>query len=114
MDSLLSTVGLAYKLTDNWTALGKSIVYIADNKGPGVTDQTQARIQMGAAWRQTSTDVWNALGKYEFRTESGPPGIFNPGVGLTTGGQVDRQVNIITLDVNCQPSPTWLLSGQCR
>ena len=52
VDSLLNSFGFAYKLTDNWTALAKSVVYIADNKGPSAINQTQARIQAGAAWRQ--------------------------------------------------------------
>jgi hypothetical protein len=114
VDSLLNSVGLAYRLTNDWTALGKTIVYLAHNKTAGISDQQQARIQIGAAWRQTTTDIWNALGKYEFRTENGPPGVFDSGAGAITSGltgQVNRQVNIVSFDVNCQPSADWLISG---
>src|SRR5439155_11817372 len=71
VDSVLNTLGLAYKLNESWTALAKSVVYLAHNKGPSALDQTQARAQAGLAWRQTERDVWNALGKYEFRAEDG-------------------------------------------
>lgn len=110
VDSLLNTIGFGYKMNAEWTALAKSIVYIANNKGPDQVDQRQARIQLGAAWRQTSTDIWNALGKYEFRTENGAAGLFDPGISLSTH-PVNRDVNIISLDVNCQPAQDWQISG---
>ncbi len=111
VDSLLNTFGLAYKLSDNWTALGRSVLYLAENKGLDGVDQRQARVQGGFAWRQTTADVWNALGKYEFRTENGAPGTFNGGLALAGAGEVQRRVNILSLDVNCQPSADWQLSG---
>jgi hypothetical protein len=110
VDSLLDTFGLAYKLNENWTALGKSVVYVAHNKGPSAIDQTQARIQAGAAWRQTSQDIWNALAKYEFRTEDGAAGTFDGGTPTALGPDVQRRVNIASLDVNCQPDADWLLT----
>ena len=110
VDSLLETFGFAYKLSDNWTTLTKSVIYLANNKGPGGVDQQQARIQAGLAWRQTSEDVWNALGKYEFRTEDGAPGTFDGGTATATGN-VQRKVNILSLDVNCQPNADWQLSA---
>jgi hypothetical protein len=110
VDSLLETIGVAYKLNDDWTTLAKSVVYLAENKGPGAVDQTQARVQAGLAWRPTRTDVWNALGKYEFRIENGAPGVFDGG-SLTTPGDVHRRVNIVSLDVNYQPEADWQMSG---
>lgn len=111
VDSLLDTFGVAYKLNQNWTALGKSVIYLADNKGPSAINQTQARIQAGAAWRQTNEDVWNALGKYEFRTENGAIGTFDGGTPTPLGPDVQRRVNIASLDVNWQPDPDWQLSA---
>jgi hypothetical protein len=110
VDSLLNSLGVAYKLTDNWTALGKSVIYVAENKGPGAVDQTQARIQGGFAWRQTTTDVWNALGKYEFRTEDGAVGTFDGGSPLAAQREVQRRVNVLSLDVNYQPHADWQLN----
>lgn len=111
VDSLLNTFGVAFKLNDNWTALGRSVIYVADNKGLESVDQQQARVQGGFAWRQTSADVWNALGKYEFRTEHGAPGSFIGGLALADTSEVQRRVHILSFDVNCQPNADWQLSG---
>ena len=92
------------------TALGKSVVYLDHNKGPSAIDQTKARIQAGAAWRQTGQDIWNALAKYEFRTENGAAGIFDGGTPTALGPDVQRRINIASLDVNCQPDANWLLT----
>ncbi len=111
VNSALNTFGLATRINDNWTALGKSIVYLAKNKGPNTTDQTQARVQAGLAWRQTETDVWNALGKYEFRWEDGAPGGIG-GLGVSPSAvSARRRVHIVSLDVNCQPSTDWILGA---
>jgi uncharacterized repeat protein (TIGR01451 family) len=111
VDSALNTLGLGYKINDNWTALGKSILYLAHNKGPSAVDQTQARVQAGLAWRQTDKDVWNAVGKYEFRAENGAPGSFD-GFGVSNvDGDVQRRVHIVSLDVNCQPNADWVLGA---
>ena len=111
VDSLLNTFGAAWKLNESWTALGKSVLYLAENKGPGAVDQTQARVQGGFAWRQATADVWNALGKYEFRTENGAPGLFDGGTAAWSAGEVQRRVNILSFDVNCQPSADSQLSA---
>lgn len=110
VDSLLNSLGAAVKLDDNWTALAKSIIYLAENKTAGSVDQTQARIQGGFAYRPTNTDTWNALGKYEFRTENGAPGLFDGGVANSTTSEVDRRVNILSLDLNAQPSADFQIS----
>jgi uncharacterized repeat protein (TIGR01451 family) len=101
-DSLLNTFGYAQKLHRDWTFLGRTIVYLVDNKGPGVGDKMQARIQMGLAWRQTLTNCWNALGKYEFKIENDET---SPALSL------HRQVHMFLGDVNYQPSADWTLSG---
>lgn len=109
-DSLLNTIGFATRLTDEWTFLGKSILYLSRSKaeetretigGGGIHgngDRTQARVQAGLAYRPVQSDLWNALGKYEYKTEQ-------------DGTQVDldlrRKVHILSLDVNLQPTADW-------
>jgi uncharacterized repeat protein (TIGR01451 family) len=101
-DSLLNTFGYARKLSRDWAFLGRSILYLVDNKGPTGGSKTQSRLQTGFAWRQTETDRWNALMKYEFKIEND-----------STQAQLDleRKVNLALLDLNFQPSPNWILSG---
>jgi uncharacterized repeat protein (TIGR01451 family) len=101
-DSLLNTLGYARKVSRDWTFLGRSILYLVDNNGPSGGSQTQARFQSGFAWRETTTDRWNALMKYEFKIENNST---QPPVDL------DRKVNILLMDVNFQPAPAYLLSG---
>jgi len=100
-DSLLNTFGYARKLDEDWTFLGRTIVYLVDNKAPGAGDRAQARLQAGLAWRQTHTNRWNALGKYEYKYED----------DASLPNAQDRRVHMLLLDVNFQPAPDWILSG---
>jgi len=100
-DSLLNTFGYARKLDEDWTFLGRTILYLVDNKAPAAGDRAQARLQAGLAWRQTRTDRWNALGKYEYKYED----------DASLPNAQDRRVHMLLLDVNFQPAPDWILSG---
>lgn len=111
VDSFLNTIGGAYKFSDNWTGLAKSVVYLAHNKAASAIDQTQARVQAGLAWRQTEKDVWNAVGKYEFRWEDGAPGAFDGSGVSNLDGHARRRVHILSLDANCQPAANWQLNA---
>jgi len=101
-DSLLNTFGYARRLSDDWAFLGRSILYLVENKGPTEGSRVQGRLQAGFAWRETATDRWNALMKYEFKIEDDST---QPALDL------ERKVNLALLDVNFQPSPNWILSA---
>ncbi len=103
-DSILHTVGYARKLSRDWTLLGKSILYLVDNKGGTVRDTAQGRLLGGLAWRQTDKDEWNALARYEYRYEDGSA--FEPGLDQV------RDVHIVSLNANWQPHPDWIFSGR--
>ena len=102
-DSLLHTFGYARKLSTDWTFLGRSIVYLVEGKGPDAGDRQQARLQGGLAWRQTEENRWNALGKYEYKTERD---------STQAALQLDRDVHILSLHANYQPHADWQLSGR--
>jgi len=101
-DSLLNTFGYARKLSQDWAFLGRSTLHLVDNKGPTGGSRTQGRIQAGFAWRETATDRWNALMKYEFKVEDDST---QPSLAL------ERNVHLALFDVNFQPSANWILSG---
>ena len=103
-DSFLHTVGYARKLTRDWTFLGKSILYLVDNKGATARDTRQGRLLGGLAWRQTDKDEWNALARYEYRYEDGSA--FEPGLDQL------RHVHIGSFAANWQPHPDWIFSGR--
>jgi uncharacterized repeat protein (TIGR01451 family) len=100
-DSVLNTLGYARRLNRDWTFLGRTILYLQESKSATGGDRTQARIQGGLAWRQTEDNRWNALGKYEFKTEQDDT---LPGVEL------DRDVHILSLHANWQPAADWLVA----
>ena len=103
-DSLLHTLGYARKLTRDWTLLGKTILYLVDNKGPTARDTKQGRLLGGLAWRQTDRDEWNVLARYEYRHEDGSA--FEPGLDQL------RHVHLGSLTANWQPHPDWIFSGR--
>ncbi|MCC6414647.1 MAG: DUF11 domain-containing protein [Opitutaceae bacterium] len=103
-ESLLNSLGYARKLSTDWTFLAKTIYYQVDNKAAATPDSLQARILTGLAWRETRTDQWNALGKYEYRYEDGSP--FDPKLEQL------RRVHIFSGSVNYQPTRDWIFSGR--
>lgn len=95
--SWLSTAALARKLSEDWTLLARNYFY-RQNFETGDKNH-QDRFQVGFAWRETATNVWNALGKYEYRHE------------LTRTLGVDdlkAKVHVVSLDVDYHPRrPVW-------
>ena len=89
--SWLTTLGTAVKISEDWTALDKAILQISKSD---VDTQTQARLMMGVAYRESSRDRWNGLAKYELRYDSAPD---------RPDGGTERS-HIISTDINYQPS----------
>ncbi len=69
-NSMLSSFGVAAKLNDNWSFLGRSLLYMngIQQQRSGGNDLVE-RFQLGVAYRPTDTNRWNALGRYEFKYE---------------------------------------------
>ncbi len=91
-DSLLNTLGLAYKLDRNWTFLGKHTLSVTQH-------DLEERLRVGAAFRDTHTNVWNALIRYEFKYET------------DDRQDTKRQVHILASNINYQPLQPLILSG---
>jgi large repetitive protein len=102
-DSILSTVALASKLNSNWTFLGRNTFSLLKNKGAATGENQQDRMQLGLAYRDTDTDVWNALGRIEYRSENDTT---QPDVVLK------RTVEIASLHANWQPLRPFTFSGR--
>jgi uncharacterized repeat protein (TIGR01451 family) len=69
-ESLLTTFGVADKLTEEWTGLIRDALAISRNTGSGTGQRIQERLQAGVAYRDTSADVWNVLALLEQRYET--------------------------------------------
>ena len=102
-DSILATVAAAAKLGRDWTFLGRNTYSLIKNKGQSVGENEQDRFQLGLAYRQTDTDVWNALGRVEHRVENDST---QPSIELK------RTVELISIHANWQPRRPFTFSGR--
>jgi hypothetical protein len=103
-DSWLSTLAYDRKLTDNWAALLRNIYIRQTAQGAAIDNgnQTQDRLQLGLAYRDTETNFWHGLGRVEYRTEQ----------STALAAPVDSKAWIASLHANVQPSRSWVVSGQ--
>ncbi len=99
--SWLSTVAVARKISADWTMLGRNY-FFKQNFDNGNRNH-QDRFQIGAAWRETQTNVWNVLSLYEYRKE----------LTQTAGtDDLDSKKHIASVDVDYHPSRSWWLAGK--
>lgn len=103
---LLSTLAGAMKLDRNFTGLARNY-YNRTFSRTGQGARTENRFQLGVAWRDVDTNVWSALGRYEYRYAEGKACDVN---GFCTGDLI--RASIIAGTVNYHPSRPWWISGQ--
>jgi uncharacterized repeat protein (TIGR01451 family) len=94
-DHWFGTVGMARKLSQDWTALARGIYLDVPDDG-----QVDALSRFGVAYRQTDDDHWNALGRYEHHVQRSDAS--------------DSRVtsHLIATNANWRPVRPWILSGQ--
>lgn len=88
-DSLLQTLGVAYKISDDWTFLGKQVLSLTEQGA-------KERLRLGLAYRDSTTNVWHGLLRYEFKDDT------EHGV---------RLAHILAATANYQPIQPLTLSG---
>jgi len=90
-DSVLSTVGVAYKLSETWALLGKNTLAATSSKGGAGSSRVNDLLQTGVAYRALATLGWNGLAKYEYKLErdTGPADLARTvhAVGVTANWQ---------------------------
>ncbi|MEC5384917.1 SdrD B-like domain-containing protein [Uliginosibacterium sp. H3] len=101
-ESFLNTLGFARKLNEAWTFLTRNIYNQVDSKTNDVGDRRQERFQTGFAYRDVVTNVWNALGRYEYKNERDTT--------LLSGYQ--RSVHILSTHANAQLARPLLVTGR--
>lgn len=97
--SWLHSLALARKLDADWTLLGRNLHLRRDATGHSA-DSVDNRFQIGAAWRQTQTNVWSALGRYEHIARRDG----------ATGDDSGR--HIVSADATFHPSRPWWFTGK--
>ena len=100
-DTIFSSLGAAYKLNEEWTFLGKNAFELTKNKN--APDTLRDRVQLGLAYRDATTNLWNGLLRFEQRYEYADA----PLAGFVS----DRSVSIISGHVNYQPNNKLIYSG---
>jgi large repetitive protein len=69
-DSVLNTLGAAWRLDDDWSMLARSAIESTQARRDGAADTLRLRQQLGLAWRPKDSNAWAALARYEHRMES--------------------------------------------
>ncbi|WP_338524044.1 hypothetical protein NUH87_30860 [Pseudomonas batumici] len=103
-ESVLNTFSLGYRIDPDWTLLGKSVVYVVNGRGERSRgDSLRMRQRLGAAYRPTASNGFDALGYYEHRLETGD---------LATGDSNRRHAHILSTHANVQPWTDTTFSGR--
>ncbi len=97
-NNLFGSVGYARKLSRDWTFLGNSVFStVVDG------DRAFERSRLGFAYRQTDTNRWNALARYEHRYDR------NPDLSQT---ETLKKAHVFAGHLNYQPNLDLILRGQ--
>jgi hypothetical protein len=97
----LSTVSVARKMDRDWTFLARNYLLVNDyTNGARIQD----RLQFGAAWRPVDHNRFNALGRYEYKTQRDTRASATPEDSYNT--------HIISMHGSYHPSRPWWLGGR--
>jgi len=101
-ESWVSTIGLARKISRDWSVLSKN--YYQRTAPSTGSAQVQNRFWIGGAYRQTDTNKLSVLSRYEYRYEDA--------AGLAGGNAARREVHTVSTHADWHPLRTWNFSGQ--
>ena len=118
-NTALSSMGFGYRLDDEWSLLARSIYN--SSKGVGTSEgneRTQARQQIGVAYRPVNDDRWNALARYEHKSErirgsdTTTATMSGNAFGSDNSLPGDYDTHIVSAHVNFNPSAGNTISGR--
>jgi large repetitive protein len=101
IDSLLGTLGVAYRIDETYSLLAKNVVSVSRNHGG--SKKTEDWVQLGLAYRGTAPNRHNALLRAEYRWEK---------TDEPSALDSQRNVGILSMHHNYQPERDWLLSSR--
>ncbi|MFI5447719.1 SdrD B-like domain-containing protein [Polaromonas sp. UC242_47] len=102
--SWLLTGAVANKLDENWTLLNRGLYSEQINLGVGSGQRELTTWQSGVAYRPVDTNVWNALGRIEYKKD----------VDSTLGPSLRRDESglILSTHLNVQPRRDWVMNAR--
>ena len=101
-DSVLSTVSIAYKLSQEVALLARNTYSLTQQKGATPGDQERWRFQIGAAYRDTDSNKLSALTRYEHREEK----------DTVAAPILKRSADIASAHFNYQANRSSVVSGR--
>lgn len=102
-DSVLNTLGFAYKISRDWTLLTKNMLNYTDNHGVNVGNRIQNRFQLGAAYRQVDINRWDMLTKVEYKLDDNKS---------TLNDYRKSDSYIFSNHINYHPTRRWTFASQ--
>ncbi|MDP9908114.1 putative repeat protein (TIGR01451 family) [Variovorax boronicumulans] len=122
-DTRLFSAGFGFKIDASWSLLARSVMSASEGQGANSGNAHHlARHQLGLAYRPVDTDSWNALMRYERRSER------VTGTGSSTGALDGASVfgagngsaalpgrtsaDIVSAHLNYNPRPGTVINGR--
>ncbi len=102
-DSLLSSLGWAYKLDQEWTALVRNAYALSRQKSATAGRRLQERAQLGLAYRDTQTNAWHVLTRLEHRIDHDSTQPLLP---------LQQSSDVVSVAVNHQHSQPLVISAR--
>ncbi|WP_332775541.1 SdrD B-like domain-containing protein [Polaromonas sp.] len=102
--SWLLTGALANKLDENWTLLNRGLYSVQTSVGTATGERKLITAQSGIAYRPVDSDVWNALGRIEYKRDE--DSTLGPGLKRNESGL------ILSTHLNVQPTRSWAASAR--
>lgn len=102
-DTMINTIGYAYKLSDDATVLTKNTLNFIDNKTQDQGDHFRNRFQLGLAWRDFDETKLDVLSKIEYYYENNATDL---------EAEFQREAYVTSIHTNYHPQRKLTLSGQ--
>ena len=102
--SWLASAAIVNKLDTEWTMLNRALYSVQTNLSAGGGSRDLITAQSGFAYRPVGTDVWNALGRIQYKREADNT--------FANGLNVNQSSWIFSTHANVQPSRSWLVTGR--
>jgi hypothetical protein len=102
-DQWNATMAYDRKLDNDWSAIMRDLyMYTHDKWDTGAGDQTQNRFQVGLAYRDVETNLFNGLARLEYRTD----------VSTALADLKNSTTTVFSLQGNYHPKRAITLNGQ--
>lgn len=98
----------SYDASEDWQMLGRLDLQVS-NDSAASNDTEFAEVILGAAYRPTDTDRWNALFRYQYLYDSGSAGQVS-----SNGGSLDyaQRSHVLSVDATYQLNPKLAIGGK--